>query len=109
MEEYKAKRAGKKPALRVAHRNDRAAVTRWMAGQGQALLPMLELLENAQASVDELMNEAARAFIEQLLMMSAQGKRPATTILTARAGLVQRQPALSFQRCGSSSSTRLAG
>ena len=36
-------------------------------------------------------------------------KRPATTILTARAGLVQRQPALSFQRCGSSSSTRLAG
>jgi putative transposase len=72
MKECKAKRAGKKPALRVAHRNDRAAVTRWMAGQGPALLPMLELLENAQASVDELMNEAARAFIEQLLMMSAQ-------------------------------------
>ena len=39
----------------------------------------------------------------------AKRKRPATTILTARAGLVQRQPALSFQRCGSSSSTRLAG
>ena len=36
-------------------------------------------------------------------------KRPATTILTARNGLVQRQPVLSFQRCGSSSSTRLAG
>jgi hypothetical protein len=33
---------------------------------------MLELLENAQASVDELMNEAARAFIEQLLALSAQ-------------------------------------
>jgi len=65
-------RKTKKTALRVAHRNDRAAVTRWMAGQGQALLPMLELLENAQASIDELMNEAARAFIEQLLVVSAQ-------------------------------------
>ena len=56
-------RKTKKTVLRVAHRDDRAAVTRWMAGQGQALLPMLELLENAQASVDELMNEAARTFI----------------------------------------------
>ncbi len=45
-------------------------------------------------------------FMQRLV---ALGKRPATTILTARAGLVQRQPALSFQRCGSSSSTRLAG
>ena len=36
-------------------------------------------------------------------------KRPATTILTVKAGLVQRLPVLSFQRCGSSSSTRLAG
>jgi hypothetical protein len=43
------------------------------------------------------------------LYSNANRKRPATTILTARAGLVQRQPALSFQRCGSSSSTRLAG
>ena len=51
MKECKAKRAGKKPALRVAHRNDRAAVTRWMAGQGQALLPMLELLDNASHRV----------------------------------------------------------
>ena len=65
-------RKTKKTALRVAHRNDRAAVRRWMSDQGQALLPMLELLEDAQASIDELMNEAARAFIEQLLVVSAQ-------------------------------------
>jgi hypothetical protein len=46
---------------------------------------------------------------EFMQRLAALGKRPATTILTARAGLVQRQPVLSFQRCGSSSSTRLAG
>lgn len=57
--------------LRVVHRNDQAAVRRWAAGSGQALLPMLELLENAQASIDELMNDAARAVVEELLLASA--------------------------------------
>jgi transposase-like protein len=57
--------------LRVVQRNDRAAVKRWAQGDGQALLPMLELLENAQASIDELMNEAARAVLEELLLASA--------------------------------------
>jgi putative transposase len=67
-------RKARKPAtsgLRVVHRNDRAAVKRWAQGDGQALLPMLELLENAQASIDELMNEAARAVLEELLLASA--------------------------------------
>jgi transposase-like protein len=58
--------------LKVVKRDDRAEITRWLAGNGQALLPMLELLENAQASIDELMNEAARGLIEQLLVLSAQ-------------------------------------
>jgi putative transposase len=65
-------RKGNKTVLRVARCDDRAAATRWLAGNGQALLPMLELLENAQASIDELMNDAARALIEQLLVLSAQ-------------------------------------
>lgn len=43
-----------------------------LAGQGQALLPMLELIENAQASIDELMDDAARTLVEQLLVISAQ-------------------------------------
>jgi putative transposase len=72
MKDCKAKTAGKKPALKIAHRNDQAAVRHWLAGNGQALLPMLELVENAQASIDELMNEAARGLIEQLLVLSAQ-------------------------------------
>jgi transposase-like protein len=58
--------------LKVVHRNDRAQIKRVLAGSGQALLPMLELLEGAQASIDELMHETAVALVEQLLVLSAQ-------------------------------------
>jgi transposase-like protein len=61
-----------KPAIKVVHRNDRAQIKRVLAGSGQALLPMLELLEGAQASIDELMHDTAVALIEQLLVLSAQ-------------------------------------
>ena len=61
-----------KTALRVVHRNDRAQIKRVLAGSGQALLPMLELIEGAQASIDELMHETAVALVEQLLVLSAQ-------------------------------------
>ena len=50
-----------KTALKVVHRNDRAQIKRLLEGSGQALLPMLELLEGAQASIDELMHDAAVA------------------------------------------------
>ncbi len=59
-------------ALKVVHRNDRAQLKRVLAGSGQALLPMLELLEGARASIDELMHDAAVAVVEQLLVLSAQ-------------------------------------
>lgn len=39
-----------KPVLRVVHRNDREQIKRVLADGGQALLPMLELLEGARAS-----------------------------------------------------------
>jgi len=61
-----------KPALKVVHRNDRAQIKRVLAGSSQALLPMLELLEGAQASIDELMHDTAVALVEQLLVLSAQ-------------------------------------
>jgi transposase-like protein len=48
------------------------AVREALAAHGQALLPMLQLIEHAQATVDELMADAARALIEQLLLLSAQ-------------------------------------
>ena len=36
-----------KTALKVVHRNDRAQIKRVLASSGQALLPMLKLLEGA--------------------------------------------------------------
>jgi hypothetical protein len=62
----------KTPALKVVHRNDRAQINRVLAGSGQALLPMLELLEGAKASIDELTHDSAVALVEQLLVLSAQ-------------------------------------
>ena len=61
-----------KSAVKVAHRNDRTQIKRVLGESGQALLPMLELIEGAQASIDELMHETAVALVEQLLVLSAQ-------------------------------------
>jgi len=61
-----------KTAFKVVHRNDRSQIKRVLAGSGQALLPMLELLEGAQASIDELMHDTAVGLVEQLLVLSAQ-------------------------------------
>ena len=35
-------------------------------------LPLVELIEDAQSSVDELMTEAVRGFVERLLTVLAQ-------------------------------------
>ena len=51
MKDRKAGRKSRK-GVRVAYRNDHAAVKRWAESSRQALLPMLELLENAPASID---------------------------------------------------------
>lgn len=61
-----------KTAIKVVHRNDRAQIKRVLAGSDQALLPILELLEGARASIDELMHDAAVAMVEQLPVLSAQ-------------------------------------
>jgi transposase-like protein len=62
-----------KGRLRIIRRKQGAqAVREALAAHGQALLPMLELIEHAQVTIDELMGEAARALIEQLLQLSAQ-------------------------------------
>lgn len=58
--------------MKFVHRNDRAQIKRMLAGSGQALLPMFELLGGAQASIDELMHETAVTHLKQLLVLSAQ-------------------------------------
>ena len=65
--------AGRKPRLALVGQDDVASAVRAaFADQGQVLLPMLELIESARTSIDELMSEAARGFVEQLLVLSAQ-------------------------------------
>lgn len=68
-------RKAKKPSYQsnpgVVAKHDRRALAACFANHGQALLPMLELIEDAKASIDELMADAARTFVEQLLVLSA--------------------------------------
>jgi len=45
----------------------------FLVKNGQALLPMVELIEQAEKAVDDLVDEAGRAMIETVLRLSAQG------------------------------------
>lgn len=72
MADRRTKKVNKKAQLQVVGRDQRASMQGYFAQQGQVLLPLLELIEDARASVDELMMEAARSFVEQLLVLSAQ-------------------------------------
>lgn len=72
MKDRKGKSVGKEGRLQVIGRHEEQALRGYFAERGQVLLPLLELVHDARASIDELMNEAARTFVEQLLEMSAQ-------------------------------------
>ena len=52
---------------------DHAALAGFLAKDGQLLLPMLDLIENAQGAVDDLIDVMGRATIEAVLLMSAAG------------------------------------
>ena len=50
---------------------DSSALADFLAKDGQLLLPMLDLIENAQCAVDDLIDVMGRATIEAVLLMSA--------------------------------------
>lgn len=52
---------------------DPRSLARVLARDGQLLLPMLDLIENAQAAIDDLIDVMGRATIEAILLMSAAG------------------------------------
>ena len=75
-----------------------------LARDGQLLLPMLDLIENAQAAIDDLIDVMGRATIEAVLLMSArqlagpkrQGKKSDREVVyhgsqTGRVALKERQ------------------
>jgi putative transposase len=50
---------------------DSSALAAFLAKDGQFLLPMLDLIENAECAVDDLIDVMGRATIEAVLLMSA--------------------------------------
>ena len=52
---------------------DSQALAEVLANDGQLLLPMLDLIENAQVAIDDLIDVMGRATIEAVLLMSAAG------------------------------------
>ena len=77
-----------KEGYQITDRKDSRALARFLSGEGRALLPMLQLIEQAEMAVDDLIDVAGRATIEAVLTLSAQelagpkhpGKRSGGTI-----------------------------
>ena len=61
-----------KAEYQIADRKDSRALAQFLSREGQALLPMLELIEQAEMAVDELIDVAGRATVEAVLTLSAQ-------------------------------------
>jgi putative transposase len=61
-----------KKEYQIADRQNSRALAQFLSREGQALLPMLELIEQAEMAVDELIDIAGRATIEAVLTLSAQ-------------------------------------
>jgi transposase-like protein len=60
----------------IAERKSKASsreLARFLAKEGQLLLPMVQLVEQAQCAVDDLVDVMGRATIEAILRMSAEG------------------------------------
>ena len=57
----------------VADRTDRRALTEFLSREGQFLLPMVGLVEQAEVAIDEVIAVMGRATIEAVLEMSAAG------------------------------------
>jgi putative transposase len=56
----------------IADKNDSRKLAQFLAQDGQGLLPMVELLCQAEMAIDDLIDVAGRATIEAVLTLSAQ-------------------------------------
>jgi len=59
-------------AYQVVDRRDSRKLAELLSKEGQQLLPMVDLITQAELAVDELIDVAGRAAIEAVLLMSAQ-------------------------------------
>jgi transposase-like protein len=60
------------PSYQVVSAKDSRQLSEFLAKEGQFLLPMLDLITQAEMAVDELIDVAGRATIEAVLTLSAQ-------------------------------------
>jgi len=61
-----------KKAYTILSKKDSQELTRFLAREGQFLLPMLDLIEQAEAAVDEVVEVVGRSAIEAILLLSAR-------------------------------------
>lgn len=56
----------------IIDRNQTKELAKFLSKEGQLLLPMLDLVQQAEAAVDEVVDVVGRATIEAILLLSAQ-------------------------------------
>jgi putative transposase len=62
-----------KPSYQIVDRKDSQGFARYLAKNGQLLLPLVELIEASRMAIDELINVLGQASIEAVLQLSAAG------------------------------------
>ena len=62
----------KKP-YHIVGKGEAQELAKFLVKNGQAMLPMVELIEQSKLAVDELIDAVGRAQIEAVLRLSAQG------------------------------------
>jgi len=62
-----------KPSYQIVDRKDSQVFARYLAKNGQLLLPLVEMIEASRMAVDELIDVLGRASIEAVLQLSAAG------------------------------------
>ena len=61
-----------KRSYQVIGKSDSKKLAQFLSREGQLLLPMLELITQAEMAVDELIDLTGRATVEAVLALSAQ-------------------------------------
>lgn len=62
-----------KGSYQICTKEDKEKLVGFLAQEGQALLPMVELIEDARLAVDEVIDVVGRATVEAVLELSARG------------------------------------
>ena len=61
-----------KESYTIVSKKDSKELSRYLAKEGQFLLPMLDLIEQAETAVDEVVDVVGRSAIEAILLLSAR-------------------------------------